>query len=300
MSTSASVSLSQAVTDVVADWERRGAFSIFTIGKYGPLLNRFTKFAKVHHVVALADVDEPLVRAFVTSAGRDRQGNVVRKVANTAHTDRLSALRAFYASAPHLGFQVADPTVYLEMEPREKRVRPTARSLSDEEADRLRFLVGNNPTRQRPAAVSLALLGAWATELSSLTAASFSPDHKSMFLPGVQGRRARTIALDEPTARMVASRFSWLRGQVSAPDPYLLSHSDLPTQRQAKTFMAIRAALIRIGLGDDPTATPASLTLWAAQHAFDTTGRIEDAARLVGFISLDAAAAALGWNWDIG
>lgn len=61
--------------------------------------------------------------------------------------------------------------------------------------------------------------------------------------------------------------------------------------------MVARTAIVRGGLADDPTVTPASLTLWAARRVFETTGHIEAAANLIGMSSLDATAAVIAWDW---
>jgi integrase/recombinase XerC len=40
-----------------------------------------------------------------------------------------------------------------------------------------------------------------------------------------------------------------------------------------------------------------SVRAWAGRHAFDLTGRIEDAAAVMGCRTLDGAARLIGWDW---
>lgn len=53
----------------------------------------------------------------------------------------------------------------------------------------------------------------------------------------------------------------------------------------------------RAGLGREPGLKPASITAYAAQRVLAATGRIEDAARFLGYRSLDATAQLVGHDW---
>ena len=61
--------------------------------------------------------------------------------------------------------------------------------------------------------------------------------------------------------------------------------------------LTVRDILTRAGLSDDSGVRPASLTAYAARREFDRTGRIEDAARLIGSPSLDTTASLIGYAW---
>lgn len=61
--------------------------------------------------------------------------------------------------------------------------------------------------------------------------------------------------------------------------------------------VTVREILSRAELSDDSGVRPASLTAFAARREFDRTGRIEDAARLIGSPSLDTTAALIGYHW---
>ena len=53
------------------------------------------------------------------------------------------------------------------------------------------------------------------------------------------------------------------------------------------------------GLGDDPAIRPASITAVAGVQAFEATRSIEAAAVRLGLGSLDSAARAIAWNWQV-
>ncbi|MDP9335736.1 MAG: hypothetical protein M3Q30_20850, partial [Actinomycetota bacterium] len=46
-----------------------------------------------------------------------------------------------------------------------------------------------------------------------------------------------------------------------------------------------------------PGITPSSLPAWRARQTFNDTGRIQDAADVLGVGSLDRAAKIIGWRW---
>ncbi|AFV14792.1 hypothetical protein OEM_p100120 (plasmid) [Mycobacterium intracellulare subsp. yongonense 05-1390] len=67
--------------------------------------------------------------------------------------------------------------------------------------------------------------------------------------------------------------------------------------KQARVCVTVRDILTRAGLSDNNGIRPTSLTAYAAHREFDRTGRIEDAARLIGSPSLDTTAALIGYTW---
>lgn len=190
----APATLTLAVDAVVARWEQGRARSPYTIEKYGSVLSRFTRFAEAHDVTSIAQVDTSLVVAFVNSLGRDRRSQVSRTVSGRTRANRLSALRALFAAATKAGWVTSNPVTGVTTPPKSS-TKPPARPLTDVEAERLRYLAGTNPARQRPAVVALLLSGAWASEIASLTAASFDSATARLTLPGVGDRHDRTVTV---------------------------------------------------------------------------------------------------------
>ncbi|MBV8180829.1 MAG: hypothetical protein JO045_18930 [Mycobacterium sp.] len=68
--------------------------------------------------------------------------------------------------------------------------------------------------------------------------------------------------------------------------------------KQARVCVTVREILTRSGLSDDKGIRPNSLTAYAARRQFDRTKRIEDAAHLIGSLSLDTTAALIGYHWQ--
>jgi hypothetical protein len=55
--------------------------------------------------------------------------------------------------------------------------------------------------------------------------------------------------------------------------------------------------LLRAGLAGDRRVRPASIAGWAGRRVFEESGRVEDAARVLGVRSLDSAARMIGLDW---
>jgi len=55
---------------------------------------------------------------------------------------------------------------------------------------------------------------------------------------------------------------------------------------------------LRSGLAGEPDVRPASVAAWAGRKVFDTTGSIEEAARVLGVRSLDRAARLIALDWS--
>lgn len=242
-------------------------------------------------------MDAALVGAFTNALGRDRRGQVSSDVSGRTKSNRRSALRAFFAATSAAGWTSEDPAAIVELFNRKGATR-TPRPLSDDEAERVRFLADDNPAWVRPAAVALMLCGAWASEAAFLAPGDFDPETRAVALPGMVGRLPRSVVLDERSARVVANRLAYLRLQVPEPAGLLFAAPRASHRQHIKVFNVARSALTRAGLDPDHEVTPASLTLWAARRVLDETGRVEEAARLIGAQSLDQTARDLRWDWN--
>jgi hypothetical protein len=68
-------------------------------------------------------------------------------------------------------------------------------------------------------------------------------------------------------------------------------------QLQARVCVAIKAVYSWAGLAHEPDLRPASIAAYCGLATFRATGRIEDAARLLGLYSLDRAAQLIAFDW---
>jgi len=128
--------------------------------------------------------------------------------------------------------------------------------------------------------------------------------------PGDVDLESGTVRLDGSTKREPRSgQFSdWGRLQIERRLRYLASGRSgashivyrgdgSPESRQASSCLAIKATLVRAGLGHEPDVRPASVPAWAGTAAFAAHGRIDLVARSLGLRSLDQAARAIAWDW---
>lgn len=70
-----------------------------------------------------------------------------------------------------------------------------------------------------------------------------------------------------------------------------------PDRRQAAIGATASTVLLRAGLADDRAVNPTSITAHAGARAFAETGRIEEAALVMGCKSLTTAAQLIGYDW---
>lgn len=263
-----------------------------TVENFSSILNRFVRFAAVHDVHVLSQIDPKLVAAFVAAKGRTRHGKVDEASLSTRH-NRRSVVRAFAKESRRLGYDLTDPTVDLDLPFRQRLfVRP----VTEPEAALLRRFSESwsRPTRHA-AAVGLTLSGLHTGEVGRVL---LSDIHDSTVrAPGTHTVLPRMVPLDPWAARVVADRAAVVRRQAD-PDLTLTSRvTGTEMQRQSRTCTAIRDVIKRAGLDADPQIRPASLTALAGVRQFAQTGRIEDVAKLLGAMSLDRAAATIDWRW---
>lgn len=204
---------------------------------------------------------------------------------------RRTTLRSIYRTLHHLDPPCADPTTFLELPSRWFRA---ARPLTDAEIHQLRTAVMSRRGDPPPGALVLALAeaGASTVELTVLRWADIGDD--TVALPGGSRILARTARLTAWGAATIA------RHRATHPvagTELAVSGSTMPPRSQpAQAAMTNRLRqLLRTGeLHTDPALGPRSIRLWAAAHRYQATGRIEDAAHVLGMRSLDACAAAIG------
>ncbi|WP_242657596.1 integrase [Mycobacterium intracellulare] len=289
-------SLSAAVAAVTGAWIADGVLATQTLDKFGLLTRRFARFAAAHDVTTLAGVDRALVARFVAAKGRTRHGVVSEAAVATMH-NRRAALRAFYRTARRLRLTLDDPTTDIDVPGRESSAR---RPLTDDEAALVRLFSEHATPTRHAATAALLLAGAHTAELGHISADDFDHDAATVWAHGSSKHRPRTLRLDTWSARVLAERTAYLTDPlpVGGHPPVLCTGAHgSNAHKQARVCVAVRDILTRAGLSDDNGIRPASLTACAARSEFDRTGRIEDAARLIGSSSLDTTTALIGYHW---
>ncbi|WP_240483257.1 site-specific integrase [Mycobacteroides sp. H092] len=289
-------SLAAAVQAVTGAWIADGVLAAQTLDKFGLLIRRFSRFAAVHDVTTLAAVDHALVAKFVAAKGRTRHGVVSDAAVATMHT-RRAALRAFFRTARRLRLTLDDPTIDIAVPARQSSCQ---RPLSEDEAALVRLFSERTAPTRHAATAALLLAGAHTSELGHITAADLDPQAATVWMHGSSKYRPRTLTLDRWSMRVLSERAAHLTRPLPSPKPspvLCTGAGGSDAHKQARVCVTVREILSRAELSDDSGVRPASLTAFAARREFDRTGRIEDAARLIGSPSLDTTAALIGYHW---
>ncbi|WP_233213494.1 integrase [Mycobacterium hubeiense] len=290
-------SLAAAVGAVTGAWIADGALAAQTLDKFGLLIRRFTRFAAAHDVTTLGAVDRALVAKFVAAKGRTRHGVVSVAAVATMH-NRRAALRAFFRTARQLRLTIDDPTTDIAVPARQSSAQ---RPLSEDESALVRLFSERAAPTRHAATAALLLAGAHTSELGHITTANLDPQAPTVWAHGSTKHRPRTLTLDRWSMRVLTERAAHLARPLPnpCPSPVLCTGAaGSDAHKQARVCVTVREILTRAGLSDDPGVRPASLTAYAARREFDRTGRIEDAARLIGSPSLDTTAGLIGYDWQ--
>lgn len=253
---------------------------------YSLVVRRLVDFAKAHEVTDLNGVTQALIAKFLEARTTNSAGVIILPTVASKHV-RRATLRLFYAILRDHGLTTADPARDIPL----SRVDPSiTRPLTVDEANQLRYYMGGFKSARMNAVVAFALAGMSVGELLGLERTHIDPTGSRVWAAGSDQRDARWLTLDAwGTER--AQRFV---GECTHDGPVFL--------RKAKHNTAIlaspmRQALDRAGLGQITEVRPASMSYHAALLVFEESGRIEEAARVLGLTSLDSMARILGYEW---
>ena len=284
-----------AVPDLLGEFEHDGR----TGGRFTREIDLFVARAVLEGVDSVSGVTAELVAAFCGEAVQGRDGSWHLPAASTRRT-RRAAIRWLFRWLRHEGICVADPTIDVKVS---EDAVAGPRPLTDVEVAECRLMSDRTLSQTRlPACWALAEATLTTGEMSRLVVGDVDLVSGTLDTPGLsRGPVARTVPLTDWGAAALARRVEELvggGGDASTPVVYRSGRS--LNGGGATAGQAINRILTYAGLSNDPSATAKSVIAWRARKAFEQSGRIEAAARLIGSSSLDATARLIGLDWTVG
>jgi integrase/recombinase XerC len=284
-----------AVPDLLGEFEHDGR----TGGRFTREIDLFVARAVLEGVDSVSGVTAELVAAFCGEAVQSRDGSWHLPAASTRRT-RRAAIRWLFRWLRHEGICVADPTIDVKVS---EDAVAGPRPLTDVEVAECRLMSDRTLSQTRlPACWALAEATLTTGEMSRLVVGDVDLVSGTVDTPGLsRGPVARTVPLTDWGAAALARRVEELvggGGDESTPVVYRSGRS--LNGGGATAGQAINRILTYAGLSNDPSATAKSVIAWRARKAFEQSGRIEAAARLIGSSSLDATARLIGLDWTVG
>ena len=284
-----------AVPDLLGEFEHDGR----TGGRFTREIDLFVARAVLEGVDSVSGVTAELVAAFCGEAVQGRDGSWRTPAASTRRT-RRAAIRWLFRWLRHEGICVADPTIDVKVS---EDAVAGPRPLTDVEVAECRLMSDRTLSQTRlPACWALAEATLTTGEMSRLVVSDVDLVSGTLDTPGLsRGPVARTVPLTDWGAEALARRVEELvggGGDESTPVVYRSGRS--LNGGGATAGQAINRILTYAGLSNDPSATAKSVIAWRALKAFEQSGRIETAARLIGSSSLDATARLIGLDWTVG
>ncbi len=283
-----------AVPDLLGEFEHDGR----TGGRFTREIDLFVARAVLEGVDSVSGVTAELVAAFCGEAVQGRDGSWRTPAASTRRT-RRAAIRWLFRWLRHEGICVADPTIDVKVS---EDAVAGPRPLTDVEVAECRLMSDRTLSQTRlPACWALAEATLTTGEMSRLVVGDVDLVSGTLDTPGLsRGPVARTVPLTDWGAEALARRVEELvggGGDASTPVVYRSGRS--LNGGGATAGQAINRILTYAGLSNDPSATAKSVIAWRARKAFEQSGRIEAAARLIGSSSLDATARLIGLDWTV-
>jgi site-specific recombinase XerD len=283
-----------AVPDLLGEFEHDGR----TGGRFTREIDLFVARAVLEGVDSVSGVTAELVAAFCGEAVQGRDGSWRTPAASTRRT-RRAAIRWLFRWLRHEGICVADPTIDVKVS---EDAVAGPRPLTDVEVAECRLMSDRTLSQTRlPACWALAEATLTTGEMSRLVVGDVDLVSGTLDTPGLsRGPVARTVPLTDWGAAALARRVEELvggGGDASTPVVYRSGRS--LNGGGATAGQAINRILTYAGLSNDPSATAKSVIAWRARKAFEQSGRIEAAARLIGSSSLDATARLIGLDWTV-
>lgn len=286
-----------AVIDSWSDSVSIGALSEQTLDKFSGVLGRFGRFCHQNGAVTIADVSPELIDRFLTAKGRNRKGAIARAASATIH-NRRATLRAFFDRAIGLGLTATDPAARIAL----PRLAETSRHpITRDQAALIRVHCERDVPTRHASTVALLLIGVHTGELGHIRIRDVDFANGTVWAHGTVKRRARSLDLDPWAQRVLRARADKLRIEPDFDADVTLfctGSQGSDQHRHARVCIVARQILVRAGLTLDTGVRPSSLTAYAGRCAYERRGLIQDAARLLGYGSLDTAAKIIDLDWD--
>lgn len=279
-------SLSEAIAFAFDRAETGNLLAPASLDIYGRIWRGFGRYARFAcDADTVAAVTPAVVDRFLSTP--TRQG----KLPGTATRQlRRSAIRSLFRILRDTGLADHDPTLDVDTPLRATR---TVRPLTDAEVELCRAAAPATlyATRE-PAAWALVETGGSNAEIGNVQF-------------GDLDLRAATVVLgrDTPIERR-APLSRWAIGELrqrhelSRPSEWVLVGVDSTTNgRRTRATELVRNVMRRAGV-HGPGVSARSVTAWAGVQVLVETGQIEAVALRLGYLSLDAAAALIGYDWS--
>lgn len=284
-----------------ADRVEKGTMTSGTAARFMRVFVAFSRYALASGVADPREVSAGLCQRFVSAP----KGGGCVPTGSTGRV-RLSAIRSAFECLVEAGLVATNPTLGLRVSGTPSVVLPCP--VTPEEAQRL--LVGGrlfSTDTLRPACVALALAGATHVEVARAAVADFDPATGRVRI-GSKTTSARTISLGVAATAALTGRVGALRREcrrrkqswVPALVPLAMYRpvSSYPASSVAPTVsMNLSRAMNRAGVTRAGVRSR-SCREYAANTAYAQTRRVEDVARCLGMVSLDAADRMLDWGWQ--
>lgn len=269
-----------------------GAVSEQSAGRLLVLIERVVGFVtEVHDLGHLDEATPEMIRGFVHAP--DSAGEAPS--AATMHLRRC-AVRILFRVGRQLGLVAVDPTVDLVLPPRAASV---LRPLTDDEAALGRAMsVHDLEATRLPAAWALAEAGVRSGELAGVTVGDLDLELSRVWVRGCRSVSPRWARLSPWGRQRIELRVAALGDDAGRSLTYGADGS--VQSRQAAACIAVTKTLVAAGLHGEPGVRPLSVTGWAGRRVFEETGRVEDAAQVLGMRSLDRTARLIGVDWRTG
>lgn len=289
------VSPVEALPLITSHLQQLGSHTTQSLRRVGTDLALFACFLDTNNVASLADATRQHALDWIAESYYTASGTWEDPALATRHR-RRSAVRLYFRLARALGLSVHDPTLDIRLPP---RTTLTTRPLDTDEIVLGQLASQNTLVATRlPAAWALAEAAASTSEIAAVTIADVDLDGRRVWLHhGGKSRIARWGTLTDWGHDALARRLE----DITPAKPtrrVVYDGTAGPESGQAATCAAVHEVLCLSGLANERDVRPASVAAWAAREQFDATGRIEDAARVLGLRSLDRAARAIGWDWN--
>jgi len=280
---------------------QQGTMADATAARYTRVFEAFCRYAVASGVAGPGGATAQLCQRF--SAAPMRRD---RSPTGSTGGVRLAAIRDAFDGLTEAGLVAENPTLGLRVDRQPPVWLPCP--LTPDEAQRL-LSAGRLFTTDtlRPACVALALAGATHAEVARAVVADVEPTTSRVRLGSGTGSE-RHIDLDAVAAAALGARVrAQRRERRRRKQPWVPESVPLTMHRPVSTYRADsiaptvsmnlsralkRAGIIRVGV------RPRSCREYAANAVYARTGRVEDVARHLGIVSLDAAHRLLDCGWQ--